>query len=390
MKILYMIDEMEELTAGGTERQFLHMANVCREAGFDTHILVLRGTEWLKAEHCGCAVRHGNLRQIFSVSGIRELAQIVKWMRAERFHVVQGFFAETNLLAPVLGWLAGVPVRVGSRRNEGSWMSPRFARLQQISNWFVTRLQANSEGVRLAIARCERTSAAKIDVLYNGVNTAKFRPDPRRKASVRQELGIAPDDIVVGSSSNFVAVKRLDVLLEAAACVFRECPNTRFVLVGDGPERGRLEELRDKLGMSDRVRLLGRVDDVPSVLNACDIFVLCSSHEGFSNGLLEAMATGLACVATDVGGNREALGECGVLVSPRDAKNLADEIIGLAQNPDRRQQMGALARQRSVTHFSAVESDKQLVDYYRVLLNAVEGSRTPKVQDVVEPSAQLR
>src|SRR6185295_3124444 len=151
---------------------------------------------------------------------------------------------------------------------------------------------------------------------------------------------------VVGTVARLDPVKDLGTLIEAASEVSAVAPIV-ILVVGDGPERARLESLAATRGLASRVRFLGHRDDARRCLAACDAYVNCSVSEGVSLTILEAMAASLPIVATAVGGTPEVIdASCGLLVQSRDRRALASAMIELAQRPNLRTKLGAAARQR--------------------------------------------
>ena len=366
LRILYLIDEMEAITAGGTERQVLQMIRLVRQAGLAPELCVLRGTRWLSEEQVGCPVHFGRLGTLRSPRGLVELCRLVAWMRRRRFHIAQTFFVEANLWGPLLARLARVPVVLGSRRNLNYWMSSLMAKVQWVSNLLATRLIANCEAVKKCVMEREKVNPAKVDVLHNGIDTDRFVPDADRRKKVRAKLGLSEAEILVGNVSVLRPIKGVEHFLVAASLVAAESPAARFLVVGEGPLRPWLERMIGRLGLQGCFWLVGSQEDVLSYLNACDIAVLSSDSEGFANSILEYMAVGLPCVATDVGGNREVLGEAGsLLVPPANAADLAEALLGLIHDPDRRQTLSTAARRRARQHFSLDQTQERLVHYYR-------------------------
>jgi glycosyltransferase involved in cell wall biosynthesis len=227
------------------------------------------------------------------------------------------------------------------------------------------RLAARADGVlcnsRLVAARYAPVlgkAAAKITVIYNGVDAERF--DAARyageRALLREEVWRVPAAAaVVVNVANLYPVKNHGLLLRALARVHREREagaRPYLVLCGDGPAKQDLLWQAGELGVLPYLRLVGRVGDVERHLAAADIFALSSDAEGFSNALLEAMASGLACVATAVGGNAEALAEdAGVVVPPRDGEALAAALAALADDGVKRRALGERARARAVSAF---------------------------------------
>lgn len=187
---------------------------------------------------------------------------------------------------------------------------------------------------------------AKVAVIPNGVDSAALKPaDAHLRRSQRARLGVAEDAVVAIFVGRLVALKRVDLLLRAWARVCRQA-EVHLLVVGDGPERQQLEALSGRLGLSS-VRFEGEHEEVGPYLELADVFVLPSSHEGLSVALLEAMAAGLAPLATDLPGNRAVVqdGANGILVPPGDPVKLAAGLMRLLTNPELRRTLGIAAHE---------------------------------------------
>lgn len=194
----------------------------------------------------------------------------------------------------------------------------------------------------------EGYAPARIARVPNFVDTDLFRPPTDdERADLRAALGLVERAVVV-CSGRLTARKNVDVLLEAFAGACARATSARpplLVLLGDGPERAVLEARAARPDLAGKVLFAGFRDDVPRWLRAADVFVLPSRLEGLPNAVLEAMATGLPVLATDIGGCREAIvpGESGLLVAPGDARALEDALARLLDDPALRARLGAAA-----------------------------------------------
>lgn len=191
----------------------------------------------------------------------------------------------------------------------------------------------------------------RIQVIHNGVDLGRFRPDPAARVRIRNEMRIAQDDFLIGCVGNLLPVKDHMTLLRALALPEASQLRWRLVIAGEGSERAKLEEFVSANPiLREKVSLPGSSTRVPELLNALDLYVLPSVFEGIANSLLEAMATGLPVVASAAGGNPEVVGdgESGVLFPAGDANKLAVLVSELAGNPERRAALasGALGRAR--------------------------------------------
>ena len=218
---------------------------------------------------------------------------------------------------------------------------------------------------------------AKVSVVFNGVDTAVFRPglDPMK---VRGEFGIPPGQTVVGMASRFNRNKGHESFIEAARIIFRlpGTENLRFMIVGgsvfeaDATREKILRSLVNDAGLGARVIFTGPRRDMPDVYAAMDIFVLASESEACGRVVLEAMASGKPVIATDTGGTPEMISEGseGLLFAPGDAAALAEKIRYLAGDPAAARGMGTRARQRAEKEFDIRINVRGTEEIYRRLL----------------------
>ena len=189
--------------------------------------------------------------------------------------------------------------------------------------------------------------AARDRVIVHGVDVAEVRRTADR-ADARAEIGIGDDQLLVGTIANLRRTKGYPDLLAAARTVIGRSERARFVIVGDGPMRAELEDLRDSIQHPDRVSFTGRRMDATRLLSAFDLFCLPSHHEGLPVVLMEAMALGVPVVATRVGGVDELItdGLEGRLVPPHRPDELATAIVELLEDDQAREACAAAARHR--------------------------------------------
>jgi glycosyltransferase involved in cell wall biosynthesis len=202
-----------------------------------------------------------------------------------------------------------------------------------------TRMLTVCEAARISLAELTGLSPERIGVIPNGVDTNRFSPGAERP--VRK-------GVVVGTAGSLTAVKNQAMLVEACSALADRGLDVDLRIAGEGPERDRLVQLAESRGMGRRMALMGHVSDVPAFLRELDIFVLPSLSEAHPNALLEAMACGLACIGTRVGGVPEVLdeGRCGLLVDSGDTGGLVSAMAALAADVNRRRGLGIVARER--------------------------------------------
>lgn len=188
--------------------------------------------------------------------------------------------------------------------------------------------------------------ARKTVVVPLGLELESLLASPEAAPNMRQELGIAADDVVVGFAGRMVPIKDLPTLVKAFASAWSAVPSLRLVLAGNGPERGRAEALAAELGVTHRVHFTGWVHDLPRFYATVDVFALSSINEGTPVAVIEAMAAGRVVVATAVGGVPDVVdsGHTGLLVPASDPQAMSSALVRLATSPDHRAAMGAAGR----------------------------------------------
>jgi glycosyltransferase involved in cell wall biosynthesis len=194
---------------------------------------------------------------------------------------------------------------------------------------------------------------------------------------VRRELGIEANAPLIGAVGALRKEKALEVLVRATGILLEDFPELRVIVAGSGPERAGLERLIDTLGLNDVIMLVGHRGDVPDVLAALDVAVLCSDREGSPLALKEYMAAGKPVVATRVGGVPELIddGTHGLLVEPRDPHALAGAVARLLRDPELGARMGSQARRRQVAEFGIDAMVRRFEELYVELYDTATARR---------------
>ena len=338
-----------------------------RASGYEVHIACAPGPycERLAAE--GFHMHPASLRRSFNpFVHIRPLVQLYSLVR-------QGGYAAVNTHTPVAaavgrlaGWLAGCKNIVytvhGFYFHENMfWL---WRRLFLALEWLLGRctvlfMFVSDEDRRTAIQTGIARPTVETVTLYNGIDLAVFIPRSSCAEAIdhdRRQLGIPQGHRVVGIVGRIVREKGYREFLEMAKELSRRHDDVRFLVVGDNLPSDRdpygpvLRRRVGEEGLEKRFVFTGFTSEVPKYLRMMDIFVLPSYREGFPRSALEAMATELPVVATNIRGCREAVvhGETGFIVPPKDAKVLTDAVAFLLEHPDKAKQMGRAGRQRAV------------------------------------------
>ncbi len=224
----------------------------------------------------------------------------------------------------------------------------------------------------ISLAAHDGFSKARIEVIENGVDLSRYRV-VRDRGALKARLGLAADRRYIVTIARFHPVKDHRTLLLAFSQVAASLPDVDLLLVGDGPLRGELEQIARDLGLADRIRFLGVRDDVADILAVADLFALASVSEAASITLLEAMASKVPVVVTEVGGNPEIVrhGIDGLLAPRGDASAIAAAIVRLLEAPDTARAMARSAADRVATLYTL---DRTIDRYYSLYRRAQRSS----------------
>ncbi len=310
----------------------------------------------------------------------RVIGRLAALLRSERVDIVHSHNWSTLLYSVAAARLAGVPIVVHGEHGKDETI-PHRGRLMasRVLGRGVARICTVSRDLAEELIRDWRVPRERVTRIPNGVDLeafdSHFQPD-----GVREELQLTSDNRVVMTTGGFRPIKDLPTLLRAFARVHRADPLARLLLVGRGdsaaPHAG-LDRLAAELGVAGAVRFLGVRQDVPRLLQVCDVYVNSSRFEGMSNTVLEAMAAGKPVVATEVGGNPEIVedGVTGFLVPPGQEEPMAARIGCLLNDPSLRSRMGASGRARIEAEHSMTGMIRTYSDLYKDLWAGRGGRR---------------
>jgi len=372
IKIAFLIDKID-YQFGGTETQLVLLLGKIDRSRFEPILCCLHDSPWLR-DHQDLVRNYViDFRSFFSPGSYRRLWKFIRFLVGERVDVLQTHFRDSNIVGVMAAKLARVRCLVGTRRNLGYWHNRVELAMLRLTNPLADRFIVNAESIRKYTRETEQIPDDRITVIYNGLVLDDYRRDPgQARREIRAELKIGFDDRVIVQVGNLRPVKAIDILIDAAAVLIRKHQDIRFLIVGEGPERARLEAQIEALGLRGRVHLLGRRKDISSILQASDIGVLASHSEGLSNAIIEYMAAGLAIVATRVGGNPELIesGVSGYLVEPGDRRELADALDRVIDHPEVAAQMGAAAQVSAFDRFDVDRCVARTQQFYEQAVRA--------------------
>lgn len=341
------------LPVGGIERKIVEVLPRLDRDRFEVSLVCLRERGPLadELEAAGIPVELIPFRRRWDLGALRRLAAL---MKRRRIDLVHSHMYRSNAPATVAARLAGVKHVWGQVHNVDTWETARQLRMDRFLCRWRDGMIAVSREVQMEVMDRLGLPESRVRLIYNGVDTQRFGAGEGRE-ELRNAWGAGPEDVVLLMAARLVDQKRPQDFLEmarqlmAVETVARGRPRSLFCVAGDGPRINDLKEQASKLPDPSRMIFLGQRDDIPRVMAAADLFVMTSTKEGFSNALVEAMASGLAVVATRVGGNAEAVrdGQDGIIIQPGDRESLFRSVDTLITQPERRERFKRRARERA-------------------------------------------
>jgi len=355
---------------GGMERLLNDLTKALPPRGFEVHVVVVVGF----GRFADGLREVADLHQVPPMSKISLLYpwQLIKMLRSiapDVVHSHSGVWFRASRAAQ----LAGVPVLIHTEHGRPVAERVTDRLIDNLASRSTDLVIAVSETLAEVLRRRVVHDPRRLRVIPNGVDVDRLRP-ASDASGLRRDLAIPESTPVIGSVGRLEPVKNYRLALRALSQIEEVDggPPPLLVLVGDGSERGLLDELARTLGIADRVRFLGWRDDVERLYGAFDIFTLTSRSEGMSVSLLEAMSAGLCPVVTDVGGNRGVLGPdlASLLVPSDDAAALAAAWRRHLLDVELRRDMGRRARARVQSEFSLARMVESHIEIYRQLTEA--------------------
>jgi glycosyltransferase involved in cell wall biosynthesis len=338
------IDKYEHIICSITDR--MQMAEQFRKAGIEVHSLGLN-----RKTDLGVAIR---------------LRKLLKQQRPDILHT---YLLHSNVLGRVVGRLAGVPVIIGSERTIGQ--ARLWGRLvTRLTNPLTDAVEVNSETGGRAIENFLGVPRQKVEVVRSGVDLSEFGSSTKR-AQIRVDLKQPIDTHLVLFIGRLRPVKGVEFGIRAFAAALKQHPKMHLALAGEGELLQQLQAISVELGIADNVTFLGVRNDLPDLLAAADSLIMPSLNEGFPRVAIEAMASGTPVIATNVGGNPEAIidEETGILVPSKDVPALTAALVRLVTDDQLQERLGSAGKERSNQNYSVEKYTSRLDELYSQLLN---------------------
>lgn len=370
IRVVFCIDNMG---IGGTELNAVRTAERLDRSRFELSVVCLQkdGPLLARYERNEIPVLSLALGSLHGIAVLRQGRRLKRYLSSEQVDIVHSHDVYNNIFSTFWARAARRPAVIASRR----WLDDVPRASLRTANRYAYRLAhrvvANSETIGELLVDREGVSAERVTIIPNFVDESAFTPpkDAELRA-LRAELGVPSDATIVGCVAGLRPVKGHRTVIEAMALLRARWPALALVLIGDGPERERLEALTRQLDLTDVVHFVGARSNEPNPNYLFDISVLASRSEAFPNSIVEALAAGRPVVATRVGGIPDAVidGENGLLVSPDDPAPLAAAIDDMVRNPERRAAMGRAGQQAARARFHVDRVIPQLESMYTQML----------------------
>lgn len=352
LKILHVVDSLE---FGGLERVMTDLAIAQRARGHDVKVFSITSTNGLLPElqAAGIPVVIGAKSRSFDFNTLSKLRRTVVDGGITLVHA-HNFVPNYHAACALLG-VSHRPTLVSTCHDMGNRLANRKLRwMYRLSLLRTRRVAMVGQQVHDRYVASGFVRPGSAETVLNGIPVERFVGSPERAREARARMGIGANVPVIGCVGRLVPLKNQRLMIESLERLLRSHPTLRLVMIGEGPLDATLRAQAVSLGVAGNVDFLGARADVADLLPALDIFALPSLTEGLSIALLEACASGLAVVATKVGGNSEIInhGQTGMLVPVDNAESLGDALQALLDDPGLRRDMGARASAWVTAHAS--------------------------------------
>jgi glycosyltransferase involved in cell wall biosynthesis len=354
------------LVRGGAEKQLTLLATGLPRGEFDVHVAVLTHTGPLEADlrRAGVPLVMIDKRWKIDPGAYWRLRKLIKDLRPD---IVHTWLFAANAYGRQAAIAARVKHIVAGERSVDPWKGPIQLSIDRVLARRTERIVTNSAGVKDFYVR-HGLPAEKFTIIPNGIGP--FQPvQTVARDELLRELKLPAGARLIGAIGRLWPQKRMKDLIWAADLLKSARDDSHLLIIGDGPQRWRLERYRDQNLVADRVHLLGERDDVPRILPHLDCLWLASEYEGQSNAIMEAMSAGVPVVATDIPGNRDLVvpGQTGYLVPVGDRAAFTRHTHEILSDASLARRLGDAGRKRMLAEFTIEQMVERHLQLYRGL-----------------------
>jgi len=355
-----------QLILGGAEQQLYYLLSGLDRSYFRPFVITLGSAPdeyWTRPiEELGVRVEH--VRRLSSRA--LRVIRIVNILRSENYHLVHSWSFHTNPYAALAGRLAGIPLRIGSMRENYELLTERYVRLLGYRG--LDALIANSKSAASQVKQGGLTKAS-IRFVANGVPIARATTQADQH-QLKLELGLSRDHLIIGTIGRLDSNKNQAMLLRAVVPLVKKWPQMRVVIIGEGSLKSRLLSIAQDLGIAAKVSLPGNIPLAVRYLPAMDVCCMTSFTEGMPNLVMEAMAAGVPVISTCCGDTGDLIdhGVNGYLVTVDDVESMSRYLDLLLSNRDHRMEIGRAAEIKMRSEFTVQQMVRRTTEVYRELL----------------------
>lgn len=370
-KLLFVHSYLEP---GGAEVLRLNISTFFNKEKYDLVVCSLSTIGIIGTELRSKGVNVIALNRSWSIYHPATTYALYKLIRKEKPDIVQCAMFNAVVHGVIAGMAARVPIIIAEEHSPAFFKKWYHRLIDRILLKFVNKIIACSEYVKEFMAENEGISLEKFKVIYNCINVAPFEKKISLKecTEVKRKLGLTERDYpVIGQIGRLHEAKGHINLLRALPMILKTYPHAKVLIIGEGPLHDMLKQDVAQHRLKESVLFLGQRRDLNLCYSILDVLAFPSVYEGFGITLLEAFYKGIPCVATNVGGIPEVVGDCGVLVEPNNPQELAQGIIEIIKDSKKRKQIIVNAKKRVTERFLPEQYVKQLELLYEELSEGV-------------------
>lgn len=352
------------LGMGGAERQVCDLADQFSKSGHSVLLISLTGEVINRPQSNNVEVVNVEMKKT-PVGFIKAYCRVRQLIKAFAPDVVHSHMVHANLFARFLRLTVSMRKLICTAHNTNEGGRVRMLAYRITDSLCDISTNVSQEAVDAFISH-KAVPANRMLPMHNGIDTERFLFDSSTRKELRKKLNLTDYDSLILAVGRLNAQKDYPNLLTAFSLIVSAYPEIQLAVIGVGEEKSVLTSMVDDLGLNKHVHFLGLRHNVNEWLSAADVFVLSSAWEGFGLVVAEAMACKRVVVATDCGGVKEVLGDCGFLVPPQNSQALADGLsAALSLTSDEARVKGELARQRVIERYSLQEQAKRWLKLYQ-------------------------
>ncbi|POV85657.1 glycosyl transferase [Aeromonas sp. ASNIH8] len=362
MKLMLIITG---LGMGGAERQVCDLADQFTAKGHKVLLISMTGEAVNRPLSSKIDVSELNMAKtpIGFIKAYWQARQLIKQFKPD---VVHSHMVHANLFSRLLRLSVRIPKLICTAHNTSEGGRGRMLAYRITDKLCDISTNVSQEAVD-AFVSLGAVPTERMLAMHNGIDTSRFTYNHDSREALRAQLKLAADSLLILSVGRFNVQKDYPNLLSAFSQLPGELSRTQLAIIGTGEEQAKIEAMATKLGLLPRVHFLGLQHDVHKWMSAADVFVLSSAWEGFGLVVAEAMACERVVVATDCGGVKEVLGECGILVPAKNSIALSQGLLqGLSLSHAAAKAQGKLARERVIQNYSLEAATNRWLELYTI------------------------